>query len=172
MILIVAGVSGSGKTTVGKLLASLLHWSFADADSFHSEANVAKMRSGIPLTDEDRRPWLNSVGSWMDAQIAAGTSAVIACSALKRAYRDELLSGRPTATMIFLHVDSDVLAARLTGRPGHFFPRQLLQSQLDTLEPPGPDERVRTIASEGDPALTATKIIGLLWPGRQPDTPA
>jgi carbohydrate kinase (thermoresistant glucokinase family) len=164
VILIVAGVSGSGKTTVGALIAGRLRWRFADADSFHPEANVAKMRSGIPLTDEDRAPWLRAVADWMDARIAAEQSAVIACSALKRAYRDMLLSGRPEATMVFLQVSRDVLARRLATRHGHFFPEKLLDSQLETLEPPGPDERVLIVPAEGEPAQTADQVIALLWP--------
>ena len=169
MILIVAGVSGSGKTTVGALIAGRLRWRFADADSFHPEANVAKMRSGVALTDEDRAPWLRAVADWMDARIAAGQSAVITCSALKRAYRDMLLSGRPEATMIFLQVSKDVLARRVATRPGHFFPGKLLDSQLKTLEPPAPDERVQTVLAEGDSAQTAAKIIALLWPYGEPN---
>jgi carbohydrate kinase (thermoresistant glucokinase family) len=170
VIVIVAGVSGSGKSTVGALLAGLLHWRFADADSFHPEANIAKMRAGVPLTDEDRAPWLRAITDWMDARIAAGESAVLACSALKRAYRDRILSGRPTAVMIFLQVSRDVLARRLTTRHDHFFPEKLLDSQLETLEPPMPDERVHTVVVEGDAGQTAVKIIALLrrpaGPGR------
>ncbi len=169
MILIVAGVSGSGKSTVGALLAGLLRWQFADADSFHPEANVAKMRSGVPLADEDRAPWLRAITDWMDARISAGQSAVLACSALKRAYRDELLSGRPAATLVFLEVDKEVLARRLAARHGHFFPGKLLDSQLAALEPPAPDERVYSVEVVGDPAQTAAKIIALLWPHGQPD---
>ena len=169
MILIVAGVAGSGKTTVGALLARLLRWDFTDADSFHSEANVAKMRSGVPLTDEDRLPWLHAVGDWMDTEIAADKSAVVACSCLKRSARDLLLSGRPAAKMVFLQVDKDVLMQRLKSRPGHFFHAQLLQSQLDILEPPEPDEHVQTILTKGDPAQIASKIITLLWPHGVPD---
>ena len=168
MILIVAGVSGSGKTTVGALVAGRLHWRFADADTFHSEANVAKMRAGIPLTDADREPWLQAITSWMDDRIAAGQSAVITCSALKRAYRDRLLAGRPTATMVFLQVSRAVLDQRLLARAGHFFPEKLLDSQLATLEPPAPDERVQTVLEDGDPAHTATKIIATLWPDGAP----
>ena len=95
MILIVAGVSGSGKTTVGAMLAGRLGWRFADADDFHPAANVEKMRAGIPLTDADRWPWLRAIDAWMDERIAAGESAVLGCSALKRSYRDVLLGGRP-----------------------------------------------------------------------------
>jgi len=168
VILIVAGVAGSGKTTVGALLAGRLRWRFADADTFHPEANVAKMRAGVPLTDEDRAPWLRAIGEWMDARIAAGQSAVVTCSALKRAYRDELLSGRPAATMIFLQVSRDMLVNRLNSRHGHFFPEKLLDSQLAAVEPPERDERVYTVLAEGEPEQTAATIIGLLWPDGEP----
>src|SRR5215475_6902645 len=108
VILIVAGVAGSGKTTVGALVAGRLRWRFADADTFHPEANVAKMRAGIPLTDADRAPWLRAICEWMDREIADGNSAVVTCSALKRAYREELLAGR-AATMVFLMVSREEL---------------------------------------------------------------
>jgi gluconokinase len=170
VILIVAGVAGCGKSTVGAMLAGRLRWRFADADSFHSEANIAKMREGIPLTDEDRRPWLRAVTEWIDDRIAEGQSAVITCSALRRAYRHELLDGRPTATMVFLQVSRDVLDRRLLARRGHFFPGKLLDSQLEALEPPTPEEeRVVTVLAEGDPAQTAAKIIATLWPYGESD---
>ena len=169
VILIVAGVAGSGKTTVGAVLARQLGWRLADADSFHSEASVAKMRAGVPLTDADRKPWLHAITGWMDERIAAGQSGVITCSALKRTYRDELLTGRPTATMVFLQVSRAVLERRLLSRPGHFFPQKLLDSQLNALEPPAPDERVLTVLAEGDSAQTAAKIIAMLWPYGEPD---
>ena len=168
VILIVAGVAGSGKTTVGAVLARQLGWRLADADSFHSEASVAKMRAGVPLTDADRKPWLHAITGWMDERIAAGQSAVVTCSALKRTYRDELLTGRPTATMVFLQVSRAVLERRLLSRPGHFFPQKLLDSQLNALEPPAPDERVLTVLAEGDSAQTAAKIIAMLWPYGEP----
>ncbi len=164
VILIVAGVSGSGKTTIGALLAGRLRWQFADADTFHPEANVAKMRAGTPLTDADREPWLRAITSWIDERIAAGQSAVVTCSALKRAYRDFLLDGRPAAVMVFLRVSRETLEQRLTSRPDHFFPEKLLESQLDTLEPPAPDERVHPVLAEGDVAQTAAAIIAGLWP--------
>jgi gluconokinase len=163
MILIVAGVSGSGKTTVGAMLAGRLGWRFADADDFHPAANVEKMRAGIPLTDEDRWPWLRAVAAWMDERIARGESAVVGCSALKRSYRDLLLGGRPQAQMIFLAVDREVLAQRLAARSGHFFPQQLLGTQLDALEPPQPGEHVLSVVP-ADPADTVAAIIALLWP--------
>jgi gluconokinase len=164
MIVIVAGVSGSGKSTVGALLAGRLGWRFADADDFHPAANVAKMRARIPLTDADRWPWLRAIGAWIDARIAAHESAVITCSALKRSYRDLLLDGRPQARMVFLAPDREVLARRLAARPGHFFPEQLLGSQFTDLEPPQPDERVLTVVPSGDPDTTVTSIVAVLFP--------
>jgi gluconokinase len=162
-------VSGCGKSTVGALLAGTLHWRFADADSFHPEANVAKMHAGIPLTDADREPWLDTIGRWMDEQIAAGQSAVVTCSALKRSYRDRLLTGRPAATMVLLLVDRAELHRRLVTRHDHFFPEKLLDSQLDALELPAPDERVKTVVAEGgDPALTVAEIISAVWPDGAP----
>jgi gluconokinase len=169
VILIVAGVSGCGKSTVGALLAGRLHWRFADADTFHPDANIAKMRAGIPLDDADRTPWLHALADWMDTMIASGESAVLACSALKRAYRDLLLNGRPAATMVFLEVGREELDRRLLTRPGHFFPERLLGSQLNTVELPAPDERVETVLEVGDAEDTAEKIMAILWPDAQPD---
>jgi len=164
MIVIVAGVSGSGKSTIGALLAGRLGWRFADADGFHPAANVEKMRDGVPLTDEDRWPWLRAITAWMDERIAAGESAVVTCSALKRSYRDLLLDGRPQARMVFLALDREVLARRLAARHGHFFPEQLLGTQLTDLEPLQPDERVVTVVPTGDPEATADAIIAVLFP--------
>src|SRR5262249_32867542 len=131
-------------------------------------ANVAKMRAGVPLTDEDRAPWLRAITDWMDTRIAAGQSGGITCSALKRAYRDQLLSGRPAATMIFLQVSRDVLITGLDSRPGPFSPKRPLDSQLAAGEPPEPDERVHTLLAEGEPEQTVAAIIGLLWPDGEP----
>jgi gluconokinase len=168
MILMVAGVSGSGKTTVGALVAGCLGWQFADADAFHPAANVAKMAAGIPLTDADRGPWLHAITTWMDERIARGESAVVTCSALRRAYRDGLLAGRPQARMIFLSVDRDEVARRLAARHGHFFPPGLLSSQFDALELPQPDEpRVTVVPSGHDPQETATAIIAVVQGGDQ-----
>ena len=171
MIVIVAGVAGSGKTTVGAMLAGRLGWEFADADDFHPAANIAKMHAGIPLTDEDRRPWLLAITAWMDERIAAGESAVVTCSALKRVYREELLDGRPEARMIFLSVDRDEADRRMTARAGHFFPERLLSTQFDALEPPQPDEpRVTVVASGAEsPADTVAAIIAMVRPGEGAD---
>ena len=168
VIVIVSGVAGSGKTTVGTQLARRLGWRFADADGFHSAANVAKMQAGIPLTDEDRVPWLRAITSWMDDIEARGESGVITCSALKRRYRDELLSGRAAATMVFLEVSKEDLVQRLTHRSGHFFPEKLLDSQLAAFEPPAPDERVLTLHEDGGPAQTVDEIVTRLGLDPQP----
>jgi len=154
---------------VGALLAGRLRWPFADADTFHPDANVAKMRTGVPLTDEDRWPWLRAITEWMDARIAAGESAVVTCSALKRAYRDLLLRERPEATMVFLEASREELSRRLSARQGHFFPQRLLDSQLADVEQPKADERVLAIQVEAEAAQTAVKIINLLWPLGAPD---
>src|SRR6266581_6712329 len=166
MIVIVAGVSGSGKTTVGALLADRLGWPFTDGDDLHPAANVAKMRAGIPLADADRLPWLRVIAAWIDERIARGEDTVVACSALKRSYRDLLLDGRPAARMVFLAPDREVLARRLAARHDHFFPGQLLGSQFDALEPPQPDERVRVVIPADEPADTVASIIAVLWPDK------
>jgi gluconokinase len=165
-MLIVAGVAGSGKTTVGALLAERLGWPFADADTFHPPANVEKMHNGEPLTDQDRLPWLRAIVAWMDERIAAGQPGVITCSALKRSYRDLLLDGRPSATIVFLKVDPQTLLRRVSARPGHFFPRTLLESQLAALEEPTPAEEpgVRVITADGGTRETAAAIMAALWP--------
>ena len=169
MILIIAGASGSGKTTVGALVAGRLRWRFADADGFHPPSNIEKMRTGTPLTDEDREPWLQAITGWMDERLAADESGVLTCSALKRSYRDRLLDGRPGATMIFLEVRKEILVERLTNRPGHFFPERLLNSQLAILEPPAPDEtRVHTVPSEDGAEETAARVIGTIWMNGEP----
>jgi gluconokinase len=168
MILILAGVAGSGKSTVGRILATRLGWPYEDSDVLHSAADVAKMVSGVPLGDADRWPWLKTVATWMDQQIAAGGSAVLACSALKRSYRDYLRQGRPGVEIVLLEVDQATLMARLEGRHGHFFPLKLLQSQLADLEMPDPDEHVLVVPAVGTPAQMAGKIIEGLGLGPQP----
>lgn len=141
MILIVMGVSGAGKTSIGELLAARLQCGFFDADAFHSAANKQKMANGIPLTDDDRRPWLQAIRNAIIDKQNAGETAVFGCSALKRAYRDVLRGDTPAdVRFIYLQGSFDVLQSRLSGRTGHFFNASLLQSQLDTLEEPGIDE--------------------------------
>jgi carbohydrate kinase (thermoresistant glucokinase family) len=158
VIVVVAGVAGSGKSTVGAALAQGLHEEFADGDAFHPPANVAKMHAGVPLTDADREPWLRAIGDWMDERIAAGRQGVIACSALRRAYRDRLLGGRPAARMVFLAVSPRVAAARLATLTGPFFPQRLLARQFAALAPPGPDARVLVVDADQPLAVLVTSI--------------
>ena len=165
MIILVAGVAGSGKTTVGRLLAARLDCEFADGDMLHPAANVAKMEGGAPLTDADRWPWLRIIGDWMDQRIALGKTAVIACSALRRAYRETLVEGRPDARLAFLEISRAVAADRLGARHGHFFPARLLNSQFRDLEPPDPAEHLIIIDASQPADAMADEIIGRLSDG-------
>lgn len=144
--LVVMGVSGSGKSTIAECLAARLGWRYVDGDLFHPPANVAKMSAGHPLTDDDRWPWLRAIATEIDRLSAAGTPAVVACSTLKRAYRDILVHGRDDVRIVFLDGSKDLIAGRLAARRGHFMPPGLLDSQFRTLEPPQPDERPITIS--------------------------
>lgn len=143
-IIVVMGVAGSGKTTIGESLADRLGVVFEDGDSLHPPENVEKMARGEPLTDADRQPWLARLEEWMDGQLATGTSGVLASSGLRRAYRDRLKEGRPVK-LVLLHVTPEVAADRLRGRTGHFFREDLLASQFAALEEPQPDEDVRVV---------------------------
>ena len=134
------GVSGSGKTTIAEGLADAEHWTLLEGDSFHPPANVAKMRAGTPLTDEDRLPWLRAIAAAIDADLARGVNAVVACSALRRAYRDILIGDRRDVRLLYLKGSKALIADRLKSRKGHFMPPSLLDSQFRTLEEPGPDE--------------------------------
>ena len=144
-ILVIMGVSGTGKSTVARELAARLGWSFEEGDMLHPEANVAKMHAGIPLTDADRQPWLERVAAWIDAQRAKKQPGVITCSALKRAYRQIIIGDRPEVRLIYLRGGRGLIAEHLAGRRGHFMPASLLQSQFDTLEEPDPGEEPLTI---------------------------
>jgi len=162
MIVIVAGVSGSGKTTVGQTLAQRLGYSYAEADAFHPPENIAKMASGTPLNDDDRAPWLQRIADYADEHIAKSESAVVTCSALKRRYRDFLRRGRPALHIVYLDGDRATIAARLNERKGHFFPERLLDSQFRDLEPPQPDEGIVSVPIEGTPDDIASSIVSTL----------
>lgn len=150
-ILVVMGVSGSGKTMIAKRLAAAGGWTVLEGDSFHPPENVAKMQSGTPLTDEDRWPWLRTIAAAIDAYRARGESAVVACSALRRAYRDILIGDRRDVRLVYLKGSPVLIAERMQARRGHFMPPALLDSQFRTLEEPGPDENPVTVEIRGSP---------------------
>jgi gluconokinase len=157
--LIVMGVSGSGKSTIGERLAERLAWSYEDGDKFHPTSNVAKMSAGQPLTDMDRWPWLMAIADEIDRVCVAGKHAVIACSALKRAYRNVLVHGRKDVRIIFLNGTEAMIASRLTQRKGHFMPPGLLESQFETLEPPDADENAVTVSIDASVEAIVDDII-------------
>lgn len=166
-VIVVMGVSGSGKTTVAEGIARSLGWTHAEGDDFHSAANKHKMASGTPLTDEDRWPWLRAIGEWMDGELAEDRSAVVTCSALRRVYRDLLREGRPTVRFCELDAPQELIAGRLEQRRGHYMPSSLLPSQLATLEPLAPDEpgvRVSVAATPDQIVRDALSALGLTPP--------
>ena len=156
-VLVIMGVSGSGKSTVAGILAGRLGWDLAEGDDLHPAENVAKMAAGQPLTDEDRAPWLGAIRSWILEHTRAGVPGIITCSALKRRYRDVLRE----QNVVFVHLagPTDLIGRRLTARRGHYMPPSLLDSQEATLEPPGADERAITIDAGNAPAEEAAEII-------------
>lgn len=159
------GVSGSGKSTVGEALARRLGWPFLDADDLHTPAHVALMRSGQALTDAERAPWLAAVAAWIGARLDAGGTGIVACSALRRRYRDILAAGRPEVRFAYLKGDPALVAARIGARHGHFMPPSLLASQFATLEEPTADEAAATVPIEGTPealAGTIARRLGLM----------
>jgi gluconokinase len=157
--LVVMGVSGSGKSTIADKLAERLGWTFEDGDRFHPPSNVAKMSAGHPLTDEDRWPWLQAIADEIDRVCKAGERAVIACSALKRAYRDILVHGRNDVRIVFLNGSQQLIAGRLAARKGHFMPPGLLTSQFRTLEPPQPSERPITVSIDASVEAIVDDIV-------------
>ncbi|MGE3857551.1 MAG: gluconokinase [Dehalococcoidia bacterium] len=151
VIVVVMGVSGAGKTTVGRALAARLGWAFLDADDLHPAANVAKMAAGQPLTDTDRAPWLDAVAAHIAAWDAEGRSGVVACSALRRGYRDRLATACDGVRFVHLDVPPAIARERLAKRAGHFMPASLLDSQYATLEPIADDERRRAVSLDATP---------------------
>jgi gluconokinase len=157
--LVVMGVSGSGKTTVASRLAERLHWTFEDGDRFHPKSNVEKMSAGQPLTDEDRWPWLNAIADEIERVCTARGYVVIACSALKRTYRDVLLRGRDDVRIVFLNGTQQLIAHRLSLRKDHFMPPGLLDSQFRTLEPPGLDENAIDVSIDAPVDTIVNAIV-------------
>jgi gluconokinase len=166
-IVVVMGVAGSGKTTIGQRLATTLGWSYAEGDAFHPAANIAKMEQGIPLSDADRWPWLDAIAGWIRAETAAGRSGVVACSALRRTYRDRLRAAWPALRLVVLDVDSGELRRRLHARAGHFFPERLLESQLATLEMPQAEEHA-LVVPPGDASAAVDRIAAIVRTGSWP----
>ncbi|SMF03579.1 ribose-5-phosphate isomerase [Tistlia consotensis] len=157
-ILLVMGLSGAGKSTVALELRARLGWPFEEGDALHPEANIAKMHAGIPLTDADREPWLARVAAWIDARRAARQPGIITCSALKRSYRQVVVGSRPEVRLVYLRGGRDLIAEHLMGRRGHFMPPTLMQSQIETLEEPDPDEDPLTV-DVGSPARDVADTI-------------
>jgi gluconokinase len=161
-IAVVMGVSGSGKTTIAAGIAHEEGWILLEGDAFHPPANIAKMQAGIPLTDEDRWPWLHAIAAKQDELLAAGQSAVVACSALKRTYRDILIGDRPDTVLVYLRGSKQLIDARMKARKGHFMPPALLDSQFATLEEPNPDENPIIVDIGGPPEETTAAAVAQL----------
>jgi carbohydrate kinase (thermoresistant glucokinase family) len=161
-VIVIMGVSGSGKTTIANELARQLGWEFQDADWFHPAANVEKMHSGVPLTDEDRSPWLRAIARWIDETRGAGRHGVVTCSALKRRYRAILIGDRADVRLVYLKGDASLIARRIATRHEHFMPASLLASQFEALEEPGPDEHPIIVSIEPSPREIVARIIAEL----------
>ena len=161
-VAVVMGVSGSGKSTIGALLAARLHWEYEDADWLHPEANVEKMHNGIPLTDADRVPWLKAVAEWIDHRRRLGERGVVACSALKRRYRDVLIGDRADVRLVYLKGNEALIARRIAARHEHFMPASLLHSQFEALQEPGPEENPIVVSIEPRPSHIVTQIVAAL----------
>lgn len=157
-VILLMGVSGSGKSTIGAALSKRLGWPYADADEFHPPANVVKMSAGQPLTDEDRWPWLQAIATHIDAVRERGGHVIVSCSALKRVYRDILIGARKDVRLVLLDGTKDEIFARMSARKDHFMPLSLLDSQFATLERPGADERPLVVSIDGTPEEIAARI--------------
>ncbi|MFZ4532318.1 MAG: gluconokinase [Alsobacter sp.] len=162
IVLVLMGVAGCGKTTTAARLSHRLGWEFRDADAFHPPGNIAKMSAGVPLTDDDRWPWLAAIAEWIDGRLAAGESAIVTCSALRRAYRDVLAGSRARVRIVHLAGSQALIGARMAARRNHFMPPSLLDSQFAALEPPAPDENVVEVPVSLTPTEVADRIIALL----------
>lgn len=158
-VIVVMGVASSGKTSLGERLAQHLGWPFRDADSFHPPENVAKMSSGTPLTDEDRKPWLAAIAAWIDELRASGGNGIVTCSALKRAYRRVIVGDRPDVALVYLRGSRELIGRRMAARQHHFMPPALLDSQFATLEEPGEDERPLVVSVEDSKEAIVEEVL-------------
>jgi gluconokinase len=158
-VLVVMGVSGSGKSTIASMLAHRLHWIYEDGDWLHPQSNIEKMHHGEPLNDADRGPWLHAIAGWIDATRKAGNHGVVACSALKRAYRDILIGERRDVRLVFLKGDRDVIGRRIAARADHFMPPELLDSQFKALEEPAADEHPIVVSVAPHPREIVEAIV-------------
>src|SRR6266568_8560089 len=158
-VLVLMGVSGSGKSTIAAELHRVLGWPFQEGDDLHPPANVEKMRSGQPLDDQDRLPWLQAVARWIYGQLAAHQPGIITCSNLKRAYREITIGSRPGVTLVYLKGDEPVIQGRMLNRVHRYMPPSLLGSQFDTLEEPGEEERPITVTVHGSIADTVVALL-------------
>jgi gluconokinase len=170
-VVVVMGVSGSGKSTIALMLAHRLNWIFEEGDWFHPRSNIDKMHRGEPLTDEDRWPWLEGIAAWIDATRRAGNHGTVACSALKRTYRDILVGERPDVRIVYLKGGRDLIARRLAARNGHFMPPALLDSQFATLEEPQPDEHPIVVSIAPHPREVVEQIVKRLGKGAAASAP-
>ena len=159
MILVIMGVSGSGKTTIAKGLTEKLHWHYQEGDALHPPSNVEKMKSGTPLSDADRLPWLEKIAEKIDEWRAGGVSGVVTCSALKRTYRDIVVGTRPDVALVYPKGSKALIAGRMAKRHGHFMPPSLLDSQFATLEEPSPDENAITVSIDRTPDEIEDEIV-------------
>jgi carbohydrate kinase (thermoresistant glucokinase family) len=158
-VLVVMGVSGCGKSTIASMLAHRLHWIYEDGDWLHPQSNIEKMHHGEPLNDEDRWPWLRAIAGWIDETRRAGNHGVVACSALKRAYRDILVGDRRDVRIVYLKGDRELIARRVAARSDHFMPPALLDSQFEALEEPKADERPIVVSIAPHPREIVETIV-------------
>jgi carbohydrate kinase (thermoresistant glucokinase family) len=171
-VIVMMGVSGSGKSTIAAMLAHRLHWTYEDGDWLHPKSNIEKMHGGEPLTDEDRWPWLHGIAVWIDATREAGNHGIVACSALKRAYRDILIGERRDVTLVYLKGDRDLIARRLAARDGHFMPISLLDRQFAALEEPQADEHPIVVSIAAHPREIVEAIATKLGKAHLPNAKA
>lgn len=164
IVVVIMGVSGSGKTTVAAMMAGRPHWRFEEGDKLHPAANIAKMSRGIALTDEDRMPWLRTNAAVTASWIAEGQSGIVACSALKRAYRQIVIGGNPAVRLVYLRRSRELIMRRMAGRHGHFMPASLLDSQFETFEEPMPEERAIIISIDRTPEEIVSEIVAAIAP--------